>query len=57
MINKSKKVHIPIHTLLYIEAVGNYINVVYNNNGIKKIIVRETLGNIGQKTRASQNIV
>jgi DNA-binding LytR/AlgR family response regulator len=57
IINKSKKVHIPIYKLLYIEAVGNYISVVYDNNGIKKIIVRETLGNIGQKIRTSQTIV
>jgi len=57
VINKSKKVHIPFQKLLYIEAVGNYISVVYDNNGIKKIIVRETLGNIGQKTHTSQNIV
>jgi hypothetical protein len=57
VINKSKRVHIPIHKLLYIEAVGNYISVVYDSNGIKKIIVRETIGNMEQKTCTSQNIV
>ncbi|MGD0338768.1 MAG: LytTR family DNA-binding domain-containing protein [Bacteroidota bacterium] len=56
IINKFKKVCIPVHKLLYIEAVGNYINVVYENNGIKKIIIRETIGNIEQKTRPTGNL-
>lgn len=56
IIDKFKNVRIPIQKLLYIEAVGNYINVVYENNGIKKIIIRETIGNIEQKTCTSKNI-
>jgi len=56
IINKFKNVRIPVHQLLYIEAVGNYIDVVYENNGIKKIIIRETIGNVEQKTCTSQNI-
>jgi DNA-binding LytR/AlgR family response regulator len=56
IINKFKNVRIPVHQLLYIEAVGNYIDVVYENKGIKKIIIRETIGNVEQKTCTSQNI-
>jgi DNA-binding LytR/AlgR family response regulator len=56
VIKKFKKVRISVHSILYVEAVGNYIGVVYENNGIKKIIIRETIGSIEQKTSVSGNI-
>lgn len=56
IISKFRKIRVPLHKLLYAEAVGNYINVVYENNGIKKVIVRETIGNIEQRTCSSEKI-
>ena len=48
-IDKFKKVNIDIKNIIYFEAFGNYINIVYFDNGVKKITVRETITNIEQK--------
>ena len=48
-IDKYKKVNIDIENIIFVEAFGNYINVVYIDNDIKKITVRETIANIEQK--------
>jgi len=48
-IDRFKKVNIEPENLIYIEAFGNYINVIYADNDIKKITVRETITNIEDK--------
>ena len=48
-VDKFTKVKIDINNLVFIEALGNYSNVTYENNGIKKITIRETINNIEQK--------
>lgn len=47
-IDKFTKVNIDIHSILYIEALGNYLNIIYQNNVVKKITIRETINNIEQ---------
>ncbi len=53
-VDKFKKVNINVKNIIYIEAFGNYINIVYNHNGIKKITVRETITNIEKKVNRSE---
>lgn len=48
-VDKFTKINIDINNLLFIEALGNYLNVTYKNNGVKKITIRETIYNIEQK--------
>jgi hypothetical protein len=48
-VDKYTKVNVDMHSLVFIEALGNYLNVTYENNGIKKITIRETINNIEQK--------
>jgi hypothetical protein len=48
-VDKFTKVKIDINSLLFIEALGNYLNVIYQNNGVKKITIRETIYNIELK--------
>jgi hypothetical protein len=55
-VDKFKKVQIEIDNLIYVEALGNYINIVYVRNGIKKITIRETINNIEQKISPSEMI-
>jgi LytTr DNA-binding domain len=55
-VDKYTRVNIDINSLIYIEALGNYLNVTYKKNGIKKITIRETIYNIEQKT-SSTNII
>lgn len=55
-VDKFTKVNIDINNLVFIEALGNYLNVTYENNGVKKITIRETIYNIEQKTN-STNII
>jgi hypothetical protein len=55
-IDKYRKVRIAVDDIIYVEAVGNYINIIYHDNGVKKIIIRETLGNIELKTHTSETI-
>jgi hypothetical protein len=55
-VDKYRKVRIAVDDIIYVEAVGNYVNIIYQDKGVKKIIVRETLGNIEQKTHFSKTI-
>lgn len=55
-VDKFNKVNIEINNLIYVESIGNYLNIIYENNGIKRITVRETIYNIEQKTN-STNII
>jgi hypothetical protein len=55
-VDKFKKVQIEADNLIYVEALGNYINIVYERNGIKKVTIRETIKNIEQRTRLSEMI-
>jgi hypothetical protein len=55
-IDKFKKVQVEVDNLIYIEALGNYLNIVYDNDGIKKITLRETITNIEQRIGASEII-
>jgi LytTr DNA-binding domain len=48
-VDKYTKVKIDVNQIVYAEALGNYITVVYDNQGIKKITIRESLGNLEQK--------
>jgi hypothetical protein len=48
-VDKFKKLRIDVHTLIYVEALDNYITIVYDNGGIRKITIRETIANIEQK--------
>jgi hypothetical protein len=55
-VNRYRKVRIAVDDIIYVEAVGNYVNIIYQDHGVKKIIIRETLGNIEQKTQSSETI-
>jgi hypothetical protein len=52
-IDKFNKVEFEVGKLVYVEALGNYINIVYDCNGIRKITVRETIVNIEQQIDGS----
>jgi hypothetical protein len=54
--DKFKKVRISARNIVYIEALGNYLNISYRDKEIKKIIVRETLGNFEQKLGNADHI-
>jgi DNA-binding LytR/AlgR family response regulator len=55
-VDKFKKVNIDIGNIIYVEAFGNYINVIYIDNDLKKITVRDTITNIEQKVRKAKVI-
>lgn len=55
-VDKSNKVTFEIENLIYVEALGNYINIVYHNKGNRKIIIRETISNLEQKISESELI-
>jgi len=55
-IDKFKKVVIGVDNLIYIEALGNYINIAYYTNENKKVTVRETISNIEKKISNSKII-
>jgi hypothetical protein len=55
-IDKFRKAQFLIDKLIYIEALGNYMNVVYDSDGIKKIVTRETFRNIEQMIGESKEI-
>ena len=55
-VDKYKKVQIEVDNIIYVEALGNYINIVYERNGIKKVTIRETIINIEQKISPSEMI-
>jgi DNA-binding LytR/AlgR family response regulator len=49
-------VQFAIDKLIYIEGLGNYLNVYYENNGIKKMTIRETFGNLEKRLSGSEII-
>jgi hypothetical protein len=55
-VDKYKKVQIEVDNLIYVEAFGNYVNIVYGCNGIKKVTIRETINSIEQKISPSEMI-
>lgn len=55
-IDKFNKVIISVDKLIFIEALGNYINIAYYANENKKITVRETISNIEKKISNSKII-
>lgn len=55
-IDKFNKVMIDVDNLIYVEALGNYINIFYRYEEIRKITIRETISNIEQKIGASRLI-
>jgi hypothetical protein len=48
-VDKYTKVKVDVNQIVYVEALGNYITVVYDDQGIKKITIRESLRNLEQK--------
>jgi hypothetical protein len=55
-VDKFKKVQLEVDNLIYVEALGNYINIMYECNGFKKYTIRETINNIEKKTSNSKMI-
>ena len=55
-LDKLKKVTISVDDLIYIEALGNYINIAYYTSENKKITIRETISNIEKKISNSKII-
>lgn len=55
-IDKFSKVMFDVDNLIYVEAFGNYINIIYHYEEIRKITIRETISNIEQKIGASKLI-
>lgn len=45
-VDRFKVIEFAIDKLIYVEALGNYINIVFQNNGVRKITIREPIGNI-----------
>jgi len=54
--DKFNKVSFRVDNLIYVEALGNYINIVYCYKENRKITIRETISNIEQKIGASKLI-
>ena len=54
--DKFNKVTFGVDNLIYVEALGNYINIVYCYKENRKITIRETISNIEQKIGASKLI-
>ena len=54
--DKYKKVEFTIGKLIYVEGLGNYLNVYYENNGIKKLTIRETFANLEKRLAGSEII-
>jgi hypothetical protein len=55
-VNKYKKVQIEVDNIIYVEALGNYLNIVYECNGIKKVTIRETINRFAQKAGPSGTV-
>lgn len=55
-VDKYTKVKIDVNQIVYVEALGNYITVVYDNQGIKKFTIRESLRNLEQKIIQTKTI-
>jgi len=55
-IDKFNKVTFGVDSLIYVEALGNYINIAYHNKGNRKITIRETMRNVEQKIGESKLI-
>lgn len=51
-VDKYTTVNIDINSILYIEALGNYVSIVYQNKEVKKVTIRETIYHIEQKINA-----
>jgi hypothetical protein len=51
-----KKEIFEVEKLLYVEALGNYVNIVYISNTNKKITMRNTITNIEQRIGNSEII-
>lgn len=54
--DKYSKVKFSVNNIIYVEAVGNYLTILYREEGIKKITIRETLSNIEQKLGGAKQI-
>lgn len=55
-IDKFNKVTFSVENLIYVEALGNYINIAYHNKEDRKITIRETISNIEKKISSSKII-
>lgn len=55
-IDKFKKVRLSVVKIVYVEALGNYLNIFYRDNEFNKITIRETLSNIEQKLENAKQI-
>ena len=55
-VDKFNKIKIEVDQLVYVEALGNYINIIYHYEKIRQISIRETISNIEQKIGASKLI-
>lgn len=53
-IDRINKVQFAVHNLVYVEALGNYVTIAYQQDGNKKITVRDTISNIEQKVETSE---
>lgn len=48
-VDKFNRVQVQVNDIVYVEALGNYINIAYNHDGVKKIAIRETITSIEQR--------
>lgn len=56
-IDRFKVIEFTIDKLIYVEALGNYINIVFQNDGTRKITIREPIGNIERMVGDYVNII
>jgi len=55
-IDRYKKVQFDVDKLIYVEALGNYVNIFYLDEGIQKITIRETITNLEKQIGKSDFI-
>jgi len=55
-IDKFNKVTFSVNNLIYVEALGNYINITFHTKENNKITIRETISNIEKKISNSKII-
>lgn len=55
-IDKFNQVTFSLNNLIYVEALGNYLNIAYHTKENRKITIRETISNIEKKISNSKII-
>ena len=49
-VDKWTNIKIDIMKIMYVEAMGNYVKIVYEDNIVKNTVIRDTISNIEKKT-------